>query len=44
MKNTILIIFIIILGLLATVLFKGAESLPRPFDTDKTQVGGVETE
>ena len=32
MKNTILIIFIIILGLLAVVLFKGAESLPKPFD------------
>ena len=32
MKNTILIIFIIILGLVAVVLFKGAESLPRPFD------------
>ncbi|MBL7045036.1 MAG: hypothetical protein ISR98_00335 [Parcubacteria group bacterium] len=32
MKNTILIIFVIILGLVAVVLFKGAESLPRPFD------------
>lgn len=34
MKNTILIIFIVILSLVAVVLFKGAESLPRPFDIE----------
>ncbi len=32
MKNTILIIFIIILGLLAIALYKGSESLPKFFN------------
>lgn len=37
MKNTILILFIIILALVAIALFKGAESLHRPFGVDKVQ-------
>jgi hypothetical protein len=34
MKNTILIIFIITLALIAVTLYKSAESLPKPFDIE----------
>jgi hypothetical protein len=41
MKNTILIMFVVILALVAVVLYKGAESLPKPFE-QKDEVVVVE--